>query len=58
MILDTDDIFIEKYINIKNFILTLTSSNKSYKLIEYALYNFNKLFNEKISNLLDTSPSD
>ena len=58
MISDANNVFIEKYINIKQFMIILCSQNKIGKLIEYGLFNFNKLFNEKIKDLLKGYPLD
>ena len=58
MISDVNNVFIEKYINIKQFMIILNAPNKKNKLIEYGLFNFNKLFNEKIIDLLKSYPLD
>ena len=58
MISDASNVFIEKYINIKQFMIILNSQNRVVKLIEYGLFNFNKLFKEKINDLLKSYPLD
>ena len=58
MISDANNVFIDKYINIKQFMIILNNQNKVIKLIEYGLYIFNKLFNEKINELLKNYPLD
>ena len=58
MISDANNVFIEKYINIKQFLIILNNKNKIVKLIEYGLFNFNKLFKEKINDLLKSYPLD
>ncbi len=58
MISDVNNVFIEKYINIKQFMIILNAPNKKNKLIEYGLFNFNKLFNKKIIDLLKSYPLD
>jgi len=58
MISDANNVFIEKYANIKQFMIILNNQNKIGKLIEYGLFTFNKLFNEKIKDLLTNYPLD
>ena len=58
MVSDANNVFIEKYINIKQFMIILDNPNKVGKLIEYGLFYFNQLFNEKIKDLLKNYPLD
>ena len=58
MMSDANNVFIEKYINIKQFMIILNDKNRISKLIEFGLFNFNILFNEKIKDLLKSYPLD
>ena len=58
LISDANNAFIEKYINIKQLMIILNTQNKISKLVKYGLFNFNKLFNEKIKDLLKSYPFD
>lgn len=58
MISDANNVFIEKYINIKQFMIILNDKDRISKLTEFGLFNFNMLFNEKIKDLLKSNPLD
>ena len=58
MISDVNNVFIEKYINIKQLMIILNAQNRIGKLVKYGLFKFNKLFNEKIKELLKSYPLD